>query len=273
MPASLDPDHGHASLVQKRVEQTHRVRAPADTRDESIREPALGPFELRSHFVTDHRLEIAHHHRIGMRAGDRADHVERLLDMRDPVAQRLVHCVLQGGRARTHRHDFGAEQFHAEDIGLLPLDVGRAHIDDARQIEERAGSRRRHPVLARPGLGDNPRLSHAPRQQYLAQHIIYLVRAGVVELIPLQIDLGAAEMAGQPLGEIKGARPPDIMLEIIVEFGLKAGVVARLGIGGLDGQDQGHQCFGDKAPAVDAEMAALIGSAAVGIGNLHHSSC
>jgi hypothetical protein len=34
-----------------------------------------------------------------------------------------------------HRHHLGAEQLHAEDVGFLPLDIGRAHIDDAGNVE------------------------------------------------------------------------------------------------------------------------------------------
>ena len=101
-----------------------------------------------------------------------------------------------------HRHDLGAEQFHAEDVGLLPLDVGRAHVDDAGQVEQRAGRRGGDAVLAGAGLGDDAALAHAARQQDLAQHVVDLVRAGVVELVALEIELGAAEMPGQPLGEI-----------------------------------------------------------------------
>ena len=99
----------------------------------------------------------------------------------------------------------------------------RAHVDDAGQAEQRADGRGGDAVLAGAGLGDDPALAHAPRQQDLAEHVVDLVRAGVVELVALEIDLGAAEMPGQPLGEIERARPADIMLEVIVELGLKAG--------------------------------------------------
>ena len=200
--AGLDPDHPDIRLVEKRVKQPHRIRAAADAGDERVGQPALGASQLGARLVADDRLEIAHHRRVRMRSGDRADHVERVVDMGDPVAQRLVHRVFQGAGPRMHRHDLGAEQLHAKDIGLLPLDVGGAHIDDAGQVEEGASRRRRHPVLAGPGLGDDPGFAHAPRQQDLAQHVVDLVRAGMVELVALQIDLGAAEMLGQPLGEI-----------------------------------------------------------------------
>ena len=202
MAAGLDTDHCHPRLVEKGMEQAHRVRAAADAGDQRVGEAAFGLFELHPRLVPDDRLEVAHHHRVGVRPGDRTDDVECVVDMSDPVAQCLVHRVLQRGGARMHRHDLGAEQFHAEDVGLLPLDIGRAHVDDTRNIEQGAGGRGGDAVLAGAGLGDDPALAHAPRQQGLAEHIVDLVRAGVVELVALQIDLRAAEMTGQPFGEI-----------------------------------------------------------------------
>ena len=72
----------------------------------------------------DHALEIADQLGIGVRAGGGADDVEGVVDVRDPVAQRLVHRVLERAARRwsTGAH-FGAEQLHAEHIGLLPLDI------------------------------------------------------------------------------------------------------------------------------------------------------
>ena len=153
-----------------------------------------------------------------MRPRDRADDVEGVLDIGDPVAQRLVHRVLQRRRAGMHRPHLGAQQLHAEDVGLLPLDVGRAHIDDAGHVEERADRGGGDAVLAGAGLGDDAALAHAARQQDLAHRVVDLVRAGVVEVLALQIDLGAAELPRQPLGEEERARPADIMLEVIGEL-------------------------------------------------------
>jgi hypothetical protein len=51
-------------------------------------------------------------------------------------------------------------------------------------------------VLARAGLGDDPGLAHALGQQDLAHAVVDLVRAGVVQLLALEIDLRAAEMLG-----------------------------------------------------------------------------
>ncbi len=48
-----------------------------------------------------------------MRAGDGADQIVGVLDIGDPVAQRLVHRVLQRGRPRGHRLHLRAQQLHA----------------------------------------------------------------------------------------------------------------------------------------------------------------
>ena len=106
---------------------------------------------------------------------------------------------------RGHRIDLGAEQLHAEHVGLLPLDVGRAHEDLARQPEARAHGRHRDAVLAGAGLGDDARLAHAHGQQDLAEAVVDLVAAGVIELVALEVDLGAAPE--QPCADARsGAR-------------------------------------------------------------------
>ena len=85
-----------------------------------------------------------------------------------------------------------AEQLHAKDVRLLPLDVGRAHIDDAGEPEARADGGGGDAVLAGAGLRDDARLAHAAGEQDLAEAIVDLVRAGVVQLVALEVDLCAA---------------------------------------------------------------------------------
>jgi hypothetical protein len=65
-----------------------------------------------------------------------------------------------------------------------------------------------HAVLAGAGLGDDPGLAHPLGQQDLAHAVVDLVRAGVVQLLALQIDLRAAEVLGQARGEIERAGRP-----------------------------------------------------------------
>ena len=88
--------------------------------------------------------------------------------------------------------DLGAEQLHAEDVQRLALDVDGAHVDLARQAEQRAGGRGGDAVLAGAGLGDDARLAHAARQQHLADAVVDLVRAGVAEVLALEVDAHVA---------------------------------------------------------------------------------
>ena len=200
-----------------------------------------------------------------MRAGDGADDVEGALDIGDPVAQRLVHRVLQRARAGLHRHHLGAEQLHAEHVGLLSRHVDLAHVDRAGQVEQRAHGGGRDAMLAGAGLGDDALLAHALGEQDLAHAVVDLVRAGVVELVALQVDLRAAEMLGQARREIERAGPADVVLAVILHLVREL----RIGLGGLVGllhlQDQRHQGLGDEAAAEHAEAPELVGAVAIGV--------
>src|SRR6185369_3366466 len=109
---------------------------------------------------------------------------------------------------------------------------------------------------------------HPARDHDLAEHIVDLVRAGVIQLLALEIDLCAAEMLGQSLGEIERRRPADIGFEIAVHLRLERRIGLGVGIGLFEIEDQRHQRFRDEAAAEDAEMSALVGTAAEGIGQI-----
>ena len=89
----------HRRIVEERMEQADGVGAAADARDQRIGQAPFSGLHLRAHFIADHALEIAHHRRIGMRASRRADAIERVGDIGDPIAQSLVHRVFQRARA------------------------------------------------------------------------------------------------------------------------------------------------------------------------------
>jgi hypothetical protein len=78
---------------------------------------AFGGHHLFAGFLADHRLEVAHHLRIGMRAGRRADQVIGVVDIGHPVAQRLVHRVLQRAVAGGHRNISAPSSFMRNTFG------------------------------------------------------------------------------------------------------------------------------------------------------------
>ncbi len=210
------------------MEQPDRVAAPADRRDQQVGQAADAAEHLRAGFLADHALEIADQFGIGVRAGGGADDVEGVMDVGDPIAQRLVHRVFQRRRAGGDRDHGRAEQLHPEHVGCLPRHIGRAHEDRAGQAEPRADRGGGDAVLARAGLGDDPGLAHPDREQDLADAIVDLVRAGVVEFVAFEPDLCAAQLFGEPGRKVQRAGAADVVFQQVVELGLKR----RIGLGG-----------------------------------------
>jgi hypothetical protein len=188
-------------------------------------------------FLADDALEVAHHHRVGMGPGHGADDVEGVVDIGDPVAHGLVERVLERAAAAVDRHHLGAEQVHAVDVGALPLDVLAAHVDHAFEAVAGADGGRRHAVLSGAGLGDDARLAHAPGQHGLADGVVDLVRAGVVEVLALEVDLCAAVFAAHARGMVDRRGAADEMGQFVLEFGdeFRVVLVARIGLPAVPG--------------------------------------
>src|ERR1044072_8391968 len=88
-------------------------------------------------------------------------------------------------------------------------------------------------MLPSAGLGNYPRLAHPLSQQHLPNGVVDLVRAGVGEVLALQVDpaLGALR---KPLGEVEGRRPTD---EITAQGSESdAEVLVPAGLGPSNGQ-------------------------------------
>ena len=88
-------------LADEPVEEPDRVRAATDAGEDEVGQPALDRCELGRGLVAEHALEVAHDRRVGMRAHRRAEHVMGRLDVRDPVAHRLVDRVLERRASRS----------------------------------------------------------------------------------------------------------------------------------------------------------------------------
>ena len=240
------------------MEHAHGVAAPAHAGEDRVGLPADHLRHLHAQLPAHHRVEIAHHHRIGVRARYGADDVEGALDVGHPVAHGFVERVLQRLRAALHRHHRGAQQLHAVDVHRLPLDVLGAHVHHALHAVARRHRGRGHAMLACAGLGDHARLAHAPGDQRLAHGVVDLVRAGVVEVFALEPDLRTAQLLGQALGVIDRAGPADVVLELVVELGLERSVLAHAQILAPELVQGVHQGLGDEHAAVRPEVAVRV---------------
>ena len=112
---------------------------------------------------------------------------------------------------------------------------------------------------ARAGLGDDALLAHALGQQSLADGVVDLVRAGMVKVFALQVDLRAAQALRQALGVIDRAGTPDIVLQLVGEFGLEFGIVAETQVLLAQLFHGRNQRLGHVDAAVGAEVAVFIG--------------
>ena len=254
----LDADQAHFLILDEGMEEAHRIGPTTDTGDAGIGQAAQAFLHLGAGFAADDGLEIADHGRIGVRAGDRADDVEGVLHIRHPVAQGLIHGVLQRTRAGGDRDDFRAQQFHAEHVRGLAFHIGGAHEDGAGNAEPGRHGGGGHAVLAGAGLGDDPGLAHALGQKDLAEAVIDLVAARMVQLVALEPDLRAAEFLGQAFREIDRAGLADIILQEEIHLGPEVRILLGRLIGFLEFQNVRHQCFGDETTAIIAKPALLV---------------
>ncbi len=151
--------------------------------------------------------------------------------------------------------DLGAEQAHPRDVEGLALGVLAAHVDDALEPEQGGRRGRGDAVLARTGLGDDAGLAHPLGEQRLAEHVVDLVRAGVVEVLALEDDPGAATVLGEArhLGDDAGPAGVGALqpLELADELGVDDGLAPDL-LELLEGRDER---LGDVASAEPAEAA------------------
>src|SRR4051812_41042577 len=110
----------------------------------------------------------------------------------DPVTHGLADGIFQSAAAARDRHDFRAEQSHAKNVEALTAHVFFAHVDRAIKSEQSADCGGGNAVLACPRFRDDTFLSHASREQRLADAVIYFMGAGVEQVFALNVDLRAA---------------------------------------------------------------------------------
>src|SRR4029077_3467617 len=108
--------------------------------------------------------------------------------------------------------------------------------------------------------------AHALGQKHLAQDVVDLVAAGVIQLVALEVDFGTIEVPGKPLGVIERAGTTGIMRQEIGELALELRIGLGLAISLLQLEDERHQGLGDVAAAEKAEMAAFVRAGAETVG-------
>ncbi|MPM51987.1 hypothetical protein SDC9_98740 [bioreactor metagenome] len=215
--------------------------------------------ELLARFAADDGLKITHHLREGVWAHHRADGVQIVGRVVQVFLEGAVHRVLERRLAARNGHQLAAQDAHLGDVGVFFFDVHLAHVDLARNAHQCAGGCQRHAVLARAGFGDHLGLAHELGEQCFAQAMVDLVRAGVVQVLTLQVDLCAAKLIRQSACVEDGAGAAHIVGKELRQFVLKILALHDFIVGGADVVHGFFQVRRHELAAVGAEKAVGIG--------------
>ena len=259
MAAGLDAAHLHRRVVEERVEQADGIRAAADAGEEQVGQAALLLQNLPAGLVANNSVEVADHDRIRMRAVGGAEDVVGAADVGHPVAHGLVDGFLERLLAGMHGHHVSAQHLHAVDVQLLPHAVHGSHVDHALEAEHRRDRGGRNAVLPGAGLGDDAGLAHALGDEGLAEGVIDLVRAGVQQVLALQVDFRAAEFLGEAFGEVERRGPADEFAQVVAEFALELRVLLRSEVFGLQLLERIPERLRDVTAAELPEPALVVG--------------
>ena len=97
------------------------------------------------------------------------------------------------------------------------------------------------------------------REQRLADRVVDLVRAGVVQVFALEIDLCTAILLRQALRVVHRARSPDVVFQLIAQFRRERRILAAALVRLPQLVERMYQGFGDKHAAVGTEVSARVG--------------
>ncbi len=240
------------------MEDADGVGTATDAGGDRIGQPTGERLHLGASLQTDDALQIAHHHRERMRTRRGAEAIVGGVSIGDPVAQRLIDRILEGLGTGPHGDHLGAEQPHTGHVQRLAGGVDRTHIDHAIEAEQCTRGRRGDAVLTGAGLRDDAGLAHALGEQRLAEHVIDLVRTGVVQILTLEDDARATGVLGEPPTFEDRRRAAGVVALQPVQFVEEGGIEATLLIFRGDLLDHRHQRLRHMPAAVDAEVAARI---------------
>ena len=109
-------------------------------------------------------------------------------------------------------------------------------------------------MLTRTGLGNNALFAHTQRQKALAEAVIDLVGAGVVQIFTLKINLCTAPVPREASGKVERCWPARVVTKKIVELSVKLGIALDGLVRGFQLLQGMHERFGHELPTVASEM-------------------
>ena len=243
------------------IEAADGIGTASHTGEHRVGQPPLLFQELRPDLPGDHRLKVPDDGGKGVGPHHGAQAVVGVFDAGGPLPHRLGYGVLQRSRACLNRNHLRSQKAHPVHIEGLADGILFPHKDHALHPHEGGGGGGGHSVLPRPRLGDQAGLAHPLGQKGLSQHIVDLVGPGVVQILPLQIDLRPAQILRHLLGEIQPGWPPRVFIQKLGELPVERLVILVVIVCLFQLNDRVHQRLRDILSPVDTEASLWIGHA------------
>ncbi len=190
-------------VVKERREQTKGVGPTTHASHQVVRQTAFLLKDLRFGLAANNRLEIANDGWVWIWPNNRTNCKEVLVWSGSINAKCGVNGFLKGTATKLNRNNLRAKHLHASDVRVLFSHVNGAHVNLTIQSHKRGRLSKRNTVLTCTSLSNESLLAHALCQQSLTKAVVDLVSTGVVEVLTLEVHLGAAQFTRQVLCKVE----------------------------------------------------------------------
>ena len=208
----------HILVIEEGREHSHGIAAASHTGNYVVRKTSGHLKHLAACLDSYHGLEIADHHREGMRADNRSDAVDlchRIFQIR---FESFIDGILERSRTCFDGNDLRTEYFHPRYIRSFLHDVDLPHVDVAFKAHERCCGCKGNAVLACTGFRNDFFLAHSPGKQNLAETVVDLVGACVIQVFSLEIYLCPSHGFCEVLCKCHGRRASCVMCVQLCQF-------------------------------------------------------
>ena len=181
-----------------------------------------------------------------------------IVDAACPFPHGFRDRILERRGAGFYGNDLRPQQAHTIDIQSLADRILLAHKDDAFHIQQCRRGRRGNTVLPGSRLCDEAGFSHLFGKQRLPQHVVDLVRACVIQVLPFEVDLRTAQVPRHLLRVIQARGSARIVIQQRGQLPVKVRVRLEMIVGLFQFNDGVHQGFRDVLPAVNAKASVWV---------------
>ena len=246
-------DEPYFLILDKMIKRPYGVAASSYAGDHRIRQPSFLFQHLLFDFFGNHCLKITDDSWERMGAHNRPQTVMGIIHPAGPFPHCLGNRVLQCGGSGFDRNHPGSQQTHFIYIESLAPGIFLAHIDYTFHSHQRRRGSCSHSVLAGPGFRNKSCFPHFLGQKRLAQYIVDLMGAGVVQIFSFQINLCSAQIFCHFFCVIESAGTSAVVLQQIFQLLLKFSVFFVMIVRSFQLDHRVHQSFRNILSSVHPE--------------------